>query len=145
MQAFVKGIEFLAKVNDITFRLNLILDLTGELIMQAFAENIKLSVILRDMRSKLVENFLGISRKFAFVVELFSEVVNLALLIGNEGSEFSSLEGHHLYVATSLIFDKIDFLLDKLHCGTEVRDFEVGGLFESHKRGGESINNFRNS
>lgn len=141
MQAFVEDIEFLAKVNDISRRFNLVLNLTGKFIMQTPVESVNPLVVPRDTRSKLVENLLDISREFAFLVELFTEVVNLALLISDEGSEFSSLKGYYLFMATSLIFDGIDILLDKLHRGTEVRDFEVGSLLESRKRGRENIDN----
>lgn len=141
MQVFVEDIEFLAKVNDISRRFNLVLNLTGEFIMQMPVERVNLLVVPRDTRSKLVENLFDISREFAFLAELFTEIVNLALLISDEGSEFSSLEGYYLFMATSLIFDGIDILLDKLHRGTEIRDFEVGSLLESRKRGRENIDN----
>jgi hypothetical protein len=116
--------------------------LTGELITQLPAESVTLRVVPRDTRSELVENLLDISREFAFLVELFSKVVNLALLICDEGSEFSS---HYPFVTASPIFDGIHILLDELHCGTEVRDFEAGGLLESRNRGGKHINNVRDS
>lgn len=145
MQAFAEDIEFLSKVNDITVRLNLVLDLTGELIMQTPMENVKLCAVPRDTRSKIVESLLDISREFAFLVELFAEIVNLVLLICDEGSEISSLEGHNLFMAKRLIFDGIDILLDEFHCSTKVCDFEVGGLLESREREGENIDNLRDS